>query len=334
MWGPVVGAIALALIPWAASLLGDAVGTSAETFEPVVTGLLLFTALIVGRGGVVRLLDRRPDAPPRPGPGAPLGAWSSAAEAARLEARGLTKNYGGVTALDDVSLEVVPGTVTALIGPNGSGKSTCLRVLSGAVQADSGSVLLDERELPSGTEPRLRSGIARTLQRTEVFPEMTVLEHVLAASAIRRRYGGGVRNLFATPAARRETGALKERGLELLGFAGLRWAAGERGAALSSGEQRLLMVVLACAAEPRVLLLDEPAAGMSHEYTARLRSLLEGLRGGGLGILLVEHDLGLVRSVSDRVLVLSAGKIIAEGTPREVAADPQVIETYLGAAHL
>jgi branched-chain amino acid transport system ATP-binding protein len=181
---------------------------------------------------------------------------------------------------------------------------------------------------------RLDLGLARTLQRTEVFPDMTVLEHVLLGARVRQNYGGPWRTVFSTPKARREAKASGQRGEEILSAVGLGWARDLASRELSSGDQRLLMVAMACSSSPRVLLLDEPSAGMSHAYVDRLRNLIGKLRDDGVTLLLVEHNLRLVGEVADGVTVLSAGQVIAEGTPSEVASDPVVVGTYLGSSRM
>jgi ABC-type branched-subunit amino acid transport system ATPase component/ABC-type branched-subunit amino acid transport system permease subunit len=353
MWGPVLGAAALGVIPEAARALGGAAGVPSERFEPVIAGALLLVALVLGRGGLVRILgsgvrklkpERSDPAPAEhAGPGSPATSFDDVPEAARvgsedtavLQVAQLSKSFGGVAALEEVSFTLVRGEVHALIGPNGSGKSTSLRVLAGALTPDGGDVVLEGTSL-GGMSPRgrLEAGLARTLQRTEVFPEMSVLEHTFLGAGVRRRYGGAFRTLFATPRARAEAEVTKARCRGLLAEVGLAWAADRPARELSGGDQRILMILMAYASGPRVLLLDEPSAGMSRAHVRRLQDLIETLKGWGVTILLVEHDLRLVGAVADRVTVLGAGAVISEGTPHEVSRDPVVVETYLGRASL
>jgi ABC-type branched-subunit amino acid transport system ATPase component/ABC-type branched-subunit amino acid transport system permease subunit len=355
MWGPVLGAAALGVIPEAARALGGAAGVPSERFEPVIAGALLLVALVLGRGGLVRILEagvrklkpepeRSDPAPPehagRVSPATSFDDFPGEGRAGRedtdvLKVVGLSKSFGGVAALEEVSFTLVRGEVHALIGPNGSGKSTSLRVLAGALAPDGGDVVLEGTSL-GGMSPRgrLEAGLARTLQRTEVFPEMSVLEHAFLGAGVRRRYGGAFRTLFATPRARAEAEVTKARCRGLLAEVGLAWAADRPARELSGGDQRMLMILMAYASAPRVLLLDEPSAGMSRAHVRRLQELIETLKGWGVTILLVEHDLRLVGAVADRVTVLGAGAVISEGTPPEVSRDPVVVETYLGRASL
>jgi ABC-type branched-subunit amino acid transport system ATPase component len=220
----------------------------------------------------------------------------------RLTAAGLTKRYGEVVAADDVSLDVRPGTIAALVGPNGSGKTTVLRLLSGAIQPDAGRVDT--------------SDAVRTLQATAVFPSLTALEHLLVGSARRRRRGGFVRALLATPQARDEDAAFTgeaDRILQRFQLPG-EVLAGE----LNAAQRRLLMVATAYATGAPVLLVDEPTAGASPEETERICSLLRGLRDEGLALVVVEHNMQVVREIADRVVLLEAGRVAAAGSPREV----------------
>lgn len=346
VWGPVFGAAALGGIPAAARALGDVAGAPAERFEPLIAGVLLLVALVLGRGGLVRIFSRVLKRHDRSGGDhrAKDGTSETAAEvfapfepapmdAPILQALGLTKTFGGVSALTGVSFTVKGGDIHALIGPNGSGKTTCLRTLAGMMQPEEGDVILSGRPLGASTpRERLQAGLARTLQRTEVFPEMTVLEHALLGAGIHRRFGGPFRTLLSTPRARRESRECVARARKLLDAVGLGWASELPAEKLSSGDQRLLMIAMSCGSSPKVLLLDEPSAGMSREYTERLRSLIERLRDSGVTLILVEHNLRLVGAVANGVTVLSAGRVIAEGRPSEVANDPLVVETYLGSS--
>ncbi|MEA2499563.1 MAG: branched-chain amino acid transport system ATP-binding protein livF [Actinomycetota bacterium] len=335
LWGPLVGASALAVIPPAARALGNGVGAPPERFEAVLAGILLLVALILGRGGLVRLLvaftrkqERAVAATVDRSLARPAGQGLPATS---LQAHELRKAFGGVAALDGVSLTVEAGRVHALIGPNGSGKTTCLRTLAGVVEADEGRITLADADITNlSSRERLRRGLARTLQRTEVFPEMTAQEHALLGAAIHRRHGGAIRTVLATPKARAETRELGNVARQALASCGLAWAADVRAERLSGADQRLLMIAMACASSPSVLLLDEPAAGMSRTHVALLKEVIQNLSASGITVLLVEHDLRLVRSVADVVTVLSAGEVIAEGTPEEVSGSPVVRRSYLG----
>ena len=349
--GPVVGAAVLAALPRLSGWIGSGLGIERERFEPVLAAVLLLAALVLGRGGLVRLaavtwrrLTGRPErdrghrAGPR-GADLPLARIPAAEGPARpgvvLAAESLVKRFGGVTAVDDAAIEVRPGEIHALIGPNGSGKSTTLRLLSGALRPDAGTVRLGHRDLTAlGARERVAAGVARTLQHTVVFPELTALDHAEAGTEVRRSRSGALRTALATPQARREREVMRSRALAALDEVGLSGRAAVPAERLTSTEQRLLMIATALASEPRVLLLDEPTAGMSAADLDRLVPLLLRLRDRGLGLLLVEHNLRLVRRVAHTVTVLDAGAVIARGRPDDVASDPGVRLAYLGRATL
>jgi ABC-type branched-subunit amino acid transport system ATPase component/ABC-type branched-subunit amino acid transport system permease subunit len=362
--GPVIGAAVLALIPPVARGFGSVAGIGPERFEPAIAAALLLVALVAGRGGLIgwmgslrrRFVHPRLIPPRRPGPfpstGSdgrldPTGLDGSVTESNVaggpdhlgatfvLEARGLTKRFGGVVALDDVSLRLAPGLVHTLIGPNGSGKSTCLGVLAGSIPPDRGSVLLEGNDITAlSTARRVRMGIVRTHQQTSIFPELSARHHVMAGAVTRWPYGGPVRTLLATPLAREEGRIMRREADSILHRVGLSWAARVPSSLLSGADQRTLMLATALSARPRVLLLDEPSAGMSVQEFAKLLEILEQLRSGGMTLLIVEHNLRLVRSLAGRVTVLDAGAVIAEGIPDEVARDPDVVRAYLGRTRL
>jgi ABC-type branched-subunit amino acid transport system ATPase component/ABC-type branched-subunit amino acid transport system permease subunit len=339
--GPVVGVGALASIAPLSRALGDLLSVPADRFEPAISAALLLAALAIGRGGIVRVAHGALGRPRAREP-APAARPTASALTARdragidLEARAVTKVYGGVHALDRVDMTVKNGSIHALIGPNGSGKTTLLRILAGAARADAGEILVDGTRVPphAGTRTRLEFGVARTLQRTEVWPELTVMQHVVAGAGVTRRYGGPWRDLFATPKARAEAAVVDARAAEILAATRLTPHAGDLAASLSSGDQRLLMIAVALAAQPRLLLLDEPSAGMSRAHADVLAEVLRALSSTGLTIVVVEHNLRLVRYLADRVTVLDAGRVIAEGGADEVAASSSVRAAYLGRATL
>jgi ABC-type branched-subunit amino acid transport system ATPase component len=231
-----------------------------------------------------------------------------------------------------VSLPVAAGELHALVGPNGSGKSTLLRIAAGTMRPDAGSIAIADADATGlGPRERLLAGVVRVPQRTVVAPDLTALDHVALGAAARRRHGGAFRSMLLTPKARAEDGRVRARAANLLEELDLLDVAGRRAGRLGAGERRLLMLATALASDPAVLLLDEPAAGMSVEETERLANALVTLRSRGIGILLVEHDFPLVLRLADRVTVLDAGRVIALGPPAEVARDPEVVEAYLGA---
>jgi branched-chain amino acid transport system ATP-binding protein len=231
---------------------------------------------------------------------------------------GIRVRFGGITALDGVSLAVGPGEVAGLIGPNGAGKTTLFNVVCGLQRHEAGTVRLGNRDL-AGLGPHLRArlGLGRTFQRLEVFGSMTVRENVLVAAEIRRRWA-------------RDDADPKAVAAELLAQVGLEAVAERRVEELPTGTARLVEVARALAAVPSVLLLDEPSSGLDEQETDELSVLLARVAGAGVGILLVEHDVELVMSTCARIFVLNFGRLLAAGTPDEIRADEQVEAAYLG----
>jgi branched-chain amino acid transport system ATP-binding protein len=249
---------------------------------------------------------------------------------ALLEVAGVSKRFGGLAALQDVDLDVNAGSIHAIIGPNGAGKSTLLNVLTGRIEPDRGSVMFDGVSV-LGVSPHAinQRGIARVYQTPEIFPEMTLLENV-AIAALAARDGSFRFNLFQHP---RDLKGIAAEAEEALADVGLGRSAGMEARHLSRGDKRRLEMAICLAQKPRLLLLDEPTAGMSQHETQSTIELLRRISGRGMTKLIIEHDMDVVFSLSHRITVLHQGRVIADGTPEAIRADDAVQEAYLGGAH-
>ena len=251
-----------------------------------------------------------------------------------LEVGGVTQRFGGLTAVDDVSFGIEAGQVSAIIGPNGAGKTTLFNLISGFQTPVAGRIVFDGHDI-SGMAPHrvAAGGIVRTFQLVQLFPELTALQNVEAGCHLRGS-GGIWAALVRTAKARRELDEATAAARELLAFVGLEARAQMPAAALTYGQQRLLEVARAMAANPRLLLLDEPAAGLNAVETEHLAGVIRALIGRGITVLLIEHDVNLVMRVASRIVVLDFGRKIAEGTPQEVRNDPAVLDAYLGGVEI
>ncbi len=247
-----------------------------------------------------------------------------------LEVQNLRKFFGGLRAIDQLDFVVAKGKIKSIIGPNGAGKTTLFNLLTGIIPPTAGTVLFAGKTL-NGLKPHViaRLGIGRTFQNLELFGNMTVLENVMVGRHLRTKAG-----IFSTalrlPQMRQEEKEAKRQALAELHFMGLADKANFLATALPLGEQRLLEIARALATAPRLLLLDEPAAGLNMRETTKLAETIFRIRERGITVLLVEHDMSLVMEVSDEILVLNYGRKVAEGPPREIQRHPEVIAAYLG----
>jgi branched-chain amino acid transport system ATP-binding protein len=248
-----------------------------------------------------------------------------------LEAKGITKRFGGLVAVNDVDFSVPHKAIVAIIGPNGAGKTTFFNCMTGLYKPTTGQVLFDGRDI-TAKAPHIvtQAGIARTFQNIKLFKTMTVLENVMVGHhcRMRARITGSI---LHTPFVRREERKTEERARELLKFVGIPRRHQDLAVSLPYGDQRRLEIARALASEPKLLLLDEPTAGMNPQESEELRELMDRLRSEqDISLLLIEHDMKVVMNVSDHITVLDGGEMIAAGSPKEVRANPRVIEAYLG----
>jgi branched-chain amino acid transport system ATP-binding protein len=249
---------------------------------------------------------------------------------ALLEVGGLSKRFGGVHAVNDVSFRVEKGMIKAIIGPNGAGKTTLFNMVSGFVVPDRGAVRFRGQAIQGEPPHRIAAhGISRTFQLIKLFPQMTALENVMVGRHLRSR-AGFFAGMLHLPWSRREQDEGRARALELMELLGIAALAHAEATSLAYGQQRAVELARALACEPEMVLLDEPAAGLNMRETADLAKLITRIRDRGVTVLLVEHDMSLVMGISDEVAVLSYGEKIADADPRSVQKDPQVVKVYLG----
>jgi branched-chain amino acid transport system permease protein len=331
--GPVVGLLVISAFSNAAEQIGTLRGLPPGRLEEMLTGYGMLLVLGLGGAGLLPAARGwwRSRVPPRhvPRPLPPARELPQVARPEPLRAHGLTKSFGSLVALDHVDLDLAPGRVHALIGPNGSGKTTALKALVGELVPEEGTVRVNRTELAGSPRARVLQGVVGTQQATAVFPELTALQNALVGAGLRLEYDGPFRTVFRTPKARSDERLAEQKALRALYLVGLD-DPDRTASELSAHEQRLLMLASALATEPRVVLLDELAAGGSSAELDRLAEVLHELRGSGLALLVIEHNLRFVRRIADEVTVLEAGRRIASGTLAQVASDEAVKMAYLG----
>ena len=247
-----------------------------------------------------------------------------------LRLNGITKTFGGLTALEDVSLSINPGSITGIIGPNGAGKTTLFNIITGLYTQTAGEVYLGEKNISFYTAENLAGlGLVRTFQNVELFGQMTVWENVMVGLHS-LSHCGILSCAFKLPRQIKEEKNIREKAKKWLEFTGMKDLADIASSSLPFGKGRLLEISRALAVEPRIILMDEPAAGLNSSETVELAALIRKIRDLGITIVLVEHDMELVMDICDEVIVLNLGKKLAEGTPREIQENPAVIAAYLG----
>ena len=335
VWGAVLGAgIVVVLKEILQSYLPVVFHGSAQ-LEIVIFGILLVALLQAAPGGIwprlaalLKLSSRLPD--PQGGDALPPRAKSVTASATLLDVQAARKQFGGVIAVNDVSFNVKAGEIVALIGPNGAGKSTTFNLITGVLRSSGGTISVLGRTVDNAPPQDIaRLGVARTFQHVKLVPDMTVLENV-AIGAHLRGQSGAIASMLRLD--RKDEAALLTEAAKQIARVGLADQMHQLAGSLSLGQQRIVEIARALCVDPVLLLLDEPAAGLRHLEKQKLAALLRQLRAEGMSVLLVEHDMGFVMDIADRIVVLEFGTKIAEGTPAAIRANPDVIKAYLGTA--
>lgn len=247
-----------------------------------------------------------------------------------LKVKDVTMRFGGLTAVNSVNLEIKENDICGLIGPNGAGKTTLFNVIAGYYKPNNGTIFIKDKRI-DGLHPYQinKNGITRTYQNINLFKKMTVLENIMVGKHPKLK-SGLIKSILRTASQKREEKELREKSMEILNIAGIANKADEVSKNLSYGEQRLLEICRGIASEPKLLLLDEPAAGMNSTEKMELVKFIKKIRDFGITVLIVEHDMKVVMGLTDYIYVLNFGKLIAEGKPEEVQANPEVIKAYLG----
>jgi branched-chain amino acid transport system permease protein len=340
VWGGVLGAVIVVVLKEVLQSYLPLLLHGEGQLEIIVFGILLVALLQLAPTGVwpllVSLLPFKPKAKSgdllRPDPSLQLPARAHTANesGALLQVDKARKQFGGVIAVNDVSFDVQAREIVALIGPNGAGKSTTFNLITGVLSATGGAISVKGRKLRNPPPQEVvKLGIARTFQHVKLVPDMTVLENV-AIGAHLRGYSGAISSMFRLDRA--DEARLLAEAARQIARVGLADQMDQPAGSLSLGQQRIVEIARALCADPMLLLLDEPAAGLRHMEKQRLAALLRQLRDGGMSVLLVEHDMGFVMDLADRIVVLDFGTKIAEGTPAAIKTNPEVIKAYLGAA--